>query len=67
MPYFPPRAANTTLKCPNCNHNLDITRSCKEVHMHCPACKKDYPLDKFIAQADDAMEKFLENVYFDRI
>ncbi len=62
-----PRDAETTLPCPNCREPLHIARSCHEVHMRCPACGKTYPLGEFVARADDAMEKFMENVYCDRI
>lgn len=62
-----PREKETTIKCPKCDKNLLIKRSCREVHMHCPHCSVDYPLNDYINQADEAMELFLENVYFDRI
>lgn len=67
MVYFAPREAETTLPCPKCAHKLQITRSCQEVHLRCPNCKSNYPLADFISKADPAMEKFLENVYCDRI
>lgn len=67
MGYFAPREAATTLPCPDCGRDLMIKRSCQEVHRHCPACRKDFPLRDFIAAADAQMENFLENVYCDRI
>ncbi|MBQ7617460.1 MAG: hypothetical protein IJS50_01165 [Desulfovibrio sp.] len=67
MPYFAPRDAETTLPCPTCQSKLHIARSCHEVFMLCPKCKKHLPLAHFIAQADEAMENFLENVYCNRI
>lgn len=67
MGYFSPRSAQTGIKCPQCDHNLEIRRSCHEVHMRCPRCNRDYPLKDYINNADSAMESFLENVYLDRI
>lgn len=67
MAYFSPRNAETTLPCPECGHRLQISRSCHQVQMSCPACRKDFPLRDFINRADSAMEQFLENVYCDRI
>lgn len=67
MACFAPRDAETTLACPNCGDKLHITRSCRDVTMRCPACGAEYPLKDFISNADQAMEHFLENVYFDRI
>lgn len=59
--------SETTLECPQCGAKLDICRSCQKVNMHCPECDKKYELNEFINRADSAMEKFLENIYFDRI
>lgn len=67
MSYFSDRDAETTLKCPECDHKLHIGRNCHEVFMHCPSCKRKYQLKDFIGKADKAMENFLENVYCDRI
>lgn len=67
MAYFSPRDAETTLSCPDCGARMHIRRSCLEAHLACPACKKEYPLKDYIGQADAAMEKFLENLYIDRI
>lgn len=67
MSYFGPREAETTLPCPRCGTPLHIGRSCREVRMRCPACGYNAPLKDFIGNADEAMERFLENVYCDRI
>lgn len=67
MSYFGPREAETTLACPTCGVPLRIERSCREVRMRCPACGGSFPLRDFIGKADEAMERFLENVYCDRI
>uniref|UniRef100_UPI003A93EE9C dual CXXC motif small (seleno)protein n=1 Tax=Desulfovibrio porci TaxID=2605782 RepID=UPI003A93EE9C len=56
-----------SLVCPRCGARLHIGRSCHEVHMYCPACKAQFPLNEYISQADEAMERFLENVYCDRV
>ncbi|WP_165065078.1 dual CXXC motif small (seleno)protein [Desulfovibrio sp. ZJ200] len=67
MTFFAPRDAETSLHCPDCGTRLHIARSCREVHMYCPACRAHYPLREYIHRADEAMERFLENVYCDRI
>lgn len=67
MSYFGPRQAQTTLACPKCGAPLFIERSCREVAMRCHACGLCAPLKDFIGVADEAMERFLENVYCDRI
>lgn len=67
MSFFGPRDAETSLPCPACGAPLHIERSCHEVRMRCPACGAQFPLKDFIGNADDAMERFLENVYCDRI
>lgn len=67
MTYFGLREAQTTLKCPQCGKPLHIGRTCRQVQMFCPACKRQYPLNEFIGSADAVMEEFLENVHFDRI
>lgn len=67
MGYFAPRDRETTLPCPDCGEKLHIARSCHEVFMRCPVCKKEYPVKDFISRADPAMEEFMENVYCDRI
>ena len=67
MSFFAPREAKTNLECPACRNKLHICRSCHEVFIKCPVCGKNYDLKEMINQADEAMEKFLENVYMDRI
>ncbi|WP_443660808.1 dual CXXC motif small (seleno)protein, partial [Desulfovibrio sp.] len=53
--------------CPECDHKREIARPCHEACMRCPFCGKRFPLEQFISQADEAMERFLEGLYFDRI
>ena len=67
MSYFAKRDEKTTLPCPNCQKPLHIARTCHEVFMHCPECRKRYPLRSFIRQADSVMEEFMNNVYCDRV
>ncbi|MBQ9453475.1 MAG: hypothetical protein IJU65_09325 [Desulfovibrio sp.] len=67
MSIFSARDAETSLSCPQCGAKLHIRRTCHEVYMQCPACEARFPLARFIAQADLAMEHFLEGVYCDRI
>lgn len=62
-----PRQAETTLSCPHCSQKLQIARTCHEVYMRCTVCGKVFPLKEFIARADEAMERFLEQAYVDRI
>lgn len=61
------REAQTTLPCPDCTNLLHIKRTCHEAFMTCKTCHKDFPLEPFIPKMDDAMEKFLENLYANRI
>ena len=67
MAYFAARDVETTLLCPSCRQHLHIARTCHEAYMHCPACGRRYALRDFVAQADEAMEEFLENLYVNRI
>lgn len=55
MSYFAARQAQTTLSCPECDHKLEIARTCHEAFMRCPFCGKRFPLEQFISQADEAM------------
>ena len=61
------RKVQTTVPCKKCTAPLSIERSCHEVHMSCPQCGEKAPLREYIAQADEAMESFLEQVYCDRM
>ena len=61
------REAKTTLTCPQCEGLLNIKRTCHEAYMACDACKQNFPLQQFIPQMDDAMEKFLEGLHSNRI
>ena len=65
--FFASREAQTTLECPNCKEKMFIARTCHEVYMRCKSCGREYPLQNYIAKADEAMEAFLEQVYVDRI
>ena len=67
MAFFAARDAETTLACPRCGARLHNARTCHEAYMRCPACKAQFPLNDYISQADEVMERFLENVYCDRI
>ncbi|WP_296304488.1 dual CXXC motif small (seleno)protein [uncultured Desulfovibrio sp.] len=67
MAYFAARQAQTTLSCPHCGQALLVERSCREAHMYCAACRRRFDLKPFIAQADEALETFLEGLYLDRI
>lgn len=67
MSLFAPREAETGFKCPECGAKLLIRRSCGEVWMECASRRHKYPLKDYAAKADEAMEKFLENLYVDRI
>lgn len=67
MALFAARDVETTLACPNCGGRLHIARTCHEAFMRCPACGGQFPLRDFVSRADAAMERFLENLYCDRI
>lgn len=61
------RKVRTTVCCRHCQTPLFIERTCHEVHMFCPECGKRFPLSEYISLADEAMERFLEQVYCDRM
>lgn len=67
MFFSAPRQAKTSLHCPDCKEFLDIRRSCHEAYMHCPVCRKDFALNDFVKDMDEAMELFLEQIYSDRV
>lgn len=67
MGYFAARRAQTTLPCPECGQALLVERSCREAHMYCDSCRRSFDLKPFIAEADEALESFLEGLYLDRI
>lgn len=61
------RHAETTMHCHECNGRLDVERTCHTVYMHCTECKKDFPVQEYIKEMDDALEEFMEGVYCNRI
>ena len=67
MAFSSARDAETGIDCPDCGHKLRIGRDCFTVFIHCPSCGKKFPLKNMLNKGDEAMEKFLENVYIDRI
>lgn len=61
------RDVKTTVACPQCQNLLNIKRTCHEAFMYCDRCKQNFPLQEFIPQMDDAMEKFIEGLHSNRI
>lgn len=61
------RSAQTSIKCHVCQHPLIVQRACRQVSLHCEKCGKDFPLQQYIPEMDDALEQFMENVYCDRV
>lgn len=59
--------AQTTIPCKECGQTLIVARTCHRVYMHCPKCDKKFPLNDYISKMDEALEKFMENVYCDRV
>jgi len=59
--------AQTTIECKDCSQKLIVKRTCHKVYMYCPQCDKDYALNDYISKIDDALEKFMGNVYCDRV
>jgi len=37
------------------------------VQLRCPACQAVFPVEHYVAVMDEALERFLENVYCNRI
>ncbi len=62
-----PRQAETTMPCKACGRPVSAKRSCLRVSLVCPSCKKEYPLEDYLAKMDAALESFLDGVYIDRI
>lgn len=61
------RSAQTSIKCHDCQHPLTVQRACQQVSLYCKKCNKTFPLQEYIAEMDDTLESFMENVYCDRI
>lgn len=61
------RSEQTTIPCHECGAQLKIQRSCHEVFMRCESCDKTYDIADYVAEMDDAMERFMEGVYCDRV
>ncbi len=62
-----PRRAQTTMPCKKCGRPVLIARTCHEVTLHCEACRKDYRVQDYLPEMDEAMESFMENVNCDRV
>ena len=67
MASFAARQAQTTIPCPACGKALLAERSCREAHMYCEHCRQRFDIARFIARADEALERFLDGLYLDRI
>ena len=65
--FFVRKSALTTLKCPKCGACLTAERSCFSARMHCEMCNEIYPIEDYIAKADEKLEDFLDGLYIDRI
>lgn len=61
------RSVQTTIPCHHCGQPLIVQRACRTVALQCAACEKNFPLQEYIREMDSALEKFMENVYCDRI
>ncbi|MDR3044047.1 MAG: hypothetical protein LBU75_07255 [Desulfovibrio sp.] len=61
-----PRAAQTTIPCRTCGTALRVERTCHEVFLRCTTCRSTHDVGEYVAQMDDALESFMENVYCDR-
>lgn len=62
-----PREAQTTMPCKSCNRAVKVARSCNMVYIICPHCQQKFELQEYLSLMDDAMEKFMENIYCDRV
>ena len=62
-----PRSAQTTIPCKECGTPLEARRSCFRAYMRCETCGKDYELNDYVKDMDDALEEFLEAINCDRV
>lgn len=62
-----PRSALTTIPCAHCSQPLIAKRSCHHAYLHCDACSKDYEIQEYIKEMDEALEEFLEAINCDRV
>lgn len=62
-----PRSAQTTIPCSCCSAPLEARRSCHEVTLYCPSCKRTFPVQDYIKKMDEALENFLEALQCNRI
>lgn len=57
----------TTVSCSVCGEALCVVRSCQHVQAQCTGCGCIVEIGDVIARADEAMERFLEDIYCDRM
>jgi hypothetical protein len=63
---FPPRSAQTTIPCKQCQKPLVARRTCHEAYLYCEHCARESPVSAYSAQMDDALEQFIESLNCDR-
>lgn len=61
------RHAQTTIKCHSCQHPLTAYRACQEVVLQCSGCGQTFPFSEYVQEMDDALERFMEGVFCNRI
>lgn len=62
-----PRSAQTTIPCAVCKKPLMARRTCHHAYLQCEHCRKDYQVQEYIKDMDEALEDFLEAINCDRV
>lgn len=62
-----PRSAQTDIPCKECTAPLVAERSCRDVTLRCPACKKSVSVAEYAGAMDAKLEEFMSAVPCDRI
>ena len=67
MQWRSPRSAQTGIPCKECRTPLVAERSCREVTLRCPVCKKSVAVGDYADKMDNKLEDFMSMVPCNRI
>ncbi len=62
-----PRSAQTDIPCKQCKTPLVAERSCREVTLYCPSCKKTAEVGEYAVKMDEKLEAFINLIPSDRV
>ncbi|MDZ7641181.1 MAG: dual CXXC motif small (seleno)protein [Desulfurivibrio sp.] len=64
---MPDTTIATTMRCPNCEGQLSIRRSCGRVRMSCGDCQRQYRIhevaDRLDEQAEEVLSRWTSIIY----